>query len=64
MSDDAEHVDFNLVPVRIEDAVGRLESCQNSVGQIKSKPGGVGILKQAMRSASIKTGDKIRVRCA
>ena len=64
MSDDPEHVDFNLVPVRVEDAVSRLESCQNSAGQIKSEPDGVGILKQAVRSAGINAGDKIREQCA
>ena len=64
MSDDAEHVDFNLVPVRVEDAVSRLESCQNSAGQIKSESDGVGILKQAVRSAGIDAGDMLATRSA
>ena len=64
MSDDPEHVDFNFVPVRIEDAVGRLEPCQNSRSQIKPEPGGIGILKQSVRSAGINAGYKIREQCA
>ena len=57
------YVDLNLVPVRIEVAVGRLEPCQKSVSQIKPEPEGVGILEQAMRSAGINAGDKISEQC-
>ncbi len=51
MSNDSEYVDFNLLPEGSEVTVRRLESSQNSVGQINAELDRVGFLYLTLRCA-------------
>jgi hypothetical protein len=58
MSDDPQHIDAHLVPVRVKAAVGRPESGKQASGQIKPEFSGVPALEQAIRRTVSKLATK------
>jgi len=60
VSNDPEHIDYDLVTVCVERAVGGKESRRDSTCQIETKFRSVCTLKQAVGCTGVQTSQKMR----